>query len=134
METKVRTILVDDDALSVRNLLRLLGPFEEEIDVIGIATDGVKGLEMIDRLLPDLIFLDVELPLLDGFEVSRRMRQPAIVVFVTASSSYGREAKRSGSLACLCKPIGHDEMNELMNKVRVAVKLPARLRFQPGRH
>jgi two-component system LytT family response regulator len=119
---KLRTLVADDDRLSVVGLLRLLRPYEGEIEVVGVAEDGRDAVEMIDRLKPELVFLDVEMPQLDGFEVTRQSRhRPSVVVFFSASSSYRQQAKEAGSLAYICKPAGQDEMQGLMQQIRQAV-------------
>jgi two-component system, LytTR family, response regulator len=130
---RLRTVIADDEMLSVRSLVRLLAPYEGEIEVIGIADNGRNAVEMIDRLRPDLVFVDVEMPLLDGFEVTRQMQHRPLIVFFTATHQYQELAERCGSLAYLCKPIGHDDIAQLMTRIRAAVKLPARLQFQPGK-
>jgi len=131
--TKLKTVIADDDALAVRSLLRLLAPFKEEIEVIGIAENGRKGREMIDRLCPELAFVEVELPLLDGFEMCRQLTHRPLIVFMTAATGERRKAE-AGGLALLCKPIGHDELSSIMTQVQAALKLPANLQFRPGRH
>lgn len=130
----LRTVIADDDELAVRSLLRLLAPYGEEIDVIGIAQNGKEGLELIDRLRPELAFVDVAMPLLDGFEMYRQLTHKPLVVFTTAESGQRRHAEASGALALLFKPIGHEDIAALMSKVRAALKVPAPLQFQPGRH
>lgn len=119
---KYRTLVADDDRLSVVSLLRLLRPFDDEIELVGVAEDGSEAVEMMDRLRPELAFLDVDMPKLNGFEVTRQSQhRPAVVVFFSASSRYRREAAECGSLAYLCKPVGHDEIQILMNQIRAAM-------------
>ncbi|MEO8378353.1 MAG: response regulator [Acidobacteriota bacterium] len=130
---KLRTVIADDDALAVRSLLRRLAPFEEEIEVIGIVENGRKGLELIDRLRPELAFVEVELPLLDGFEMCRQLSYKPLIVFMTAARGERLKAQEAGGLALLCKPIGLEEITSLMNRVRGALKLPDTLKFRPGR-
>lgn len=117
---KLRMLVADDDELSARRMLRLLAPYEDQVEVIGVAENGMDALEMIDRLGPEVVFLDVEMPLLDGLEVCRRMQHRArVVVFFTASDEYRKEAKEAGAFAYICKPVGADEISELMERIRV---------------
>jgi two-component system LytT family response regulator len=128
---KMRTVIADDDTLSVRSLMRLLKQYGEEIEVISIAQNGTDGLEMIDRLRPELTFVDVAMPMLDGFEMARRLTHKPVVVFMTTADGNPHEAEAAGGLALLFKPIGHDDIASLMNRVRAALKLPAVLQFRP---
>jgi len=106
----IRAILVDDDDLSIRHLLRVIERWKGTIEVIGIATDGQSALAIIEGERPDVVFLDIDLPLLNGFEVSEQLHYRAPIVFVTASTAHRKQAEQSGALAYLCKPIGHDDV------------------------
>lgn len=128
---RIRTVIADDDTLAVRSLMRLLSRFEEEIEVIDIARNGKEGVEMINRLRPELTFVDVAMPLLDGFEMARRCTHKPVMVFTTAADDQRTEAEAAGGLALLFKPIGHDDIEALMNQVRTALRLPAVLQFRP---
>src|SRR5437764_6675701 len=98
---KMRTVIADDDTVAVQGLLRLLARFNEEIDVIGIARTGKEGLQMIDQLRPQLTFVDLEMPLLDGFEIARRLTHKPLIVFMTASADRRRETEAVGALSLL---------------------------------
>jgi two-component system, LytTR family, response regulator len=106
----IRAIVVDDDDLSVRHLLRLIERWKGTIEVVGVATDGEYALTIIESERPDVVFLDIDLPLLSGFEVCEQLSYRPPIVFVTASTEHRRQAERSGALAYLCKPIGHDDI------------------------
>ncbi|HEY0143953.1 MAG TPA: response regulator [Thermoanaerobaculia bacterium] len=116
---KLRMLVADDDALSAGRMLRLLAPYGDQVEVIGVAENGIEALEMIDRLAPEVVFLDVEMPLMDGIEVCRRMQHRARVVVFTASDAYRKEAREAGAFAYMCKPVGADEISELMGRIRV---------------
>jgi two-component system, LytTR family, response regulator len=110
----IRAILVDDDDLSVRHLLRLFERWRGEIEVVGIVCDGQSALAIIEEKRPDVVFLDIDLPLLSGFEVSRQLDYRIPIVFVTASTTHRKQAEQSGALAYLCKPIGHDDVEPVI--------------------
>jgi two-component system LytT family response regulator len=110
----IRAIVVDDDDLSVRHLLHLLERWQGTIEVVGIARDGEYALTIIESERPDVVFLDIDLPMLNGFEVCEQLRYPAPIVFVTASTEHRRQAERIGALAYLCKPIGHDDVEPVI--------------------
>src|SRR5580698_7835827 len=90
----LRAVLVDDEQLAREELGFLLGQLGG-VEVIGQAANGVEALTTIERLLPDIVFLDVQMPGLTGFEVARRMldqRIPSHFIFVTAYDQHAIEA------------------------------------------
>src|ERR1700675_3918460 len=90
----LRAVLVDDEQLARDELGYLLGQIGG-VEVIGQAGNGVEALDTIDRLHPDVVFLDVQMPGLTGFEVARRMidtRNGSHIIFVTAYDKHAIEA------------------------------------------
>jgi len=90
----LRVLVVDDEQLAREELCFLLGQLGG-IDVVAQASDGVGALRLAGELTPDLIFLDVQMPGLTGFEVARRLVEADIgaqLVFVTAFDQYAIEA------------------------------------------
>ena len=82
----IRTIVVDDEPSARSRLRKVLAPFAQ-VELVGEAKDGVEAVSLITRLEPDLVFLDVQMPGLDGFEVLRALPKDAkwpLVVFATA--------------------------------------------------
>ena len=82
---KTRTVIVDDEPLARSNLLGLLAR-DAEIEVVGQGSSGVEAINEIRRTKPDLVFLDVQMPEVDGFDVLEQLGadQPRVIVFVTA--------------------------------------------------
>jgi two-component system LytT family response regulator len=70
----MRVVIADDDVLSNTHLGRLLEAFAQ-VEVVGIAVDGQQAVELVDRLDPDLLFLDIEMPKLNGFQVLKSIKQ-----------------------------------------------------------
>lgn len=102
---RVRVLVVDDEPLA-RETLRLLMRRDEAIDVVGECRSGLEAVEAIARLAPDLVFLDVQMPELDGFQTLARLpagRRP-IIVFVTAYDRYALKAFDAHALDYLVKP------------------------------
>src|SRR5262244_1872152 len=91
---ELKAVVVDDEQLARDELGYLLGQIGG-IEVIGQAGNGVEAVSTIDRLRPDIVFLDVQMPGLTGFEVARRMldnASPAQIIFVTAYDQHAIEA------------------------------------------
>ena len=107
MNEELRAVLVDDEQLARDELGYLLGRVGG-IEVIGQAGNGVEALTTIDRLQPDVVFLDVQMPGLTGFEVARRIldtRAPAHIIFVTAYDQHAIEAFEVNAVDYLLKPV-----------------------------
>lgn len=127
MET-IRTLIVDDEPLARENLrirLRDVPDFE----VVGECGNGGETVAAIGRLRPDLLFLDIRMPDMDGFEVLERVdpeQQPA-VVFVTAFDRYALEAFRVHALDYLLKPFDEERFAETLESCRQRVAERRRL-------
>ncbi|MEE4217417.1 MAG: response regulator [Xanthomonadales bacterium] len=119
MKNRLTTIIVDDEALARRGLkYRLTGI--EDIELAGEARNGREALEMIKTLTPDLVFLDIQMPGMDGFDVLRALRddEMPIIVFVTAFDEYAVQAFEANALDYLLKPIEDERLAEALDRVR----------------
>lgn len=105
----LRALIVDDEAPARERLCRLLVE-HGAIDILGEARDGVEAVEMIERLSPDLVFLDIQMPGLDGFGVIEALEDPPPVIFVTAYDQYAIRAFEVHALDYLLKPIGRQRL------------------------
>jgi two-component system response regulator LytT len=117
---ELRAVLVDDEQLARDELGFLLGQLGG-IDVIGQAGNGVEALTTIDRLRPDVVFLDVQMPGLTGFEVARRMietRVPTHIIFVTAYDQHAIEAFEVNAVDYLLKPVDPVRLDLAVQRAR----------------
>ncbi len=117
-----RTLLIDDEKLALSRLERLLLRHPDTFEVIGTAANGADGLEKIETLRPDLIFLDIEMPVLNGFELLARVSQPPLVVFATAYDAYAIRAFEENSVDYLLKPIEEERLLKTIQKLQTAQK------------
>jgi two-component system, LytTR family, response regulator LytT len=116
----LRAILVDDEQLARDELGYLLGQVGG-VEVIGQAGNGVEALTTIDRLRPDVVFLDVQMPGLTGFEVARHMvdtRAPSHIIFVTAYDTHAIEAFEVNAVDYLLKPVDPVRLETAVNRAR----------------
>jgi len=116
---KIRALIVDDEPLARERMRTLLGA-ESDVDVVGEARDGVEAVEAILSQSPDLVFLDVHMPKLDGFEVIQTVgldRMPP-VVFVTAYDQHALRAFEVQALDYLLKPFDGDRFQSALKRVR----------------
>lgn len=115
---KFKAILVDDENLAVQRLQRLLAPHADLVEIIGSANNGFEAVEQIDSLQPDLVFLDIQMPELNGFEVIDRLEYLPIIIFVTAYEEYALKAFETNSIDYLLKPIDPDRLQYALEKLR----------------
>jgi two-component system LytT family response regulator len=116
---KIRTLIVDDEPLA-RERVRSMAVDEPDLEVIGEARDGVEAVDAILSQAPDLVFLDVQMPKLDGFEVITSVgadRMPP-VVFVTAFDQHALRAFEVQALDYLLKPFDRDRFQGALSRVR----------------
>jgi two-component system, LytTR family, response regulator len=114
----LRSLLIDDE-LNARTRLRRLLQQEERILIVGEAKDGLEAVAEIERLQPDLIFLDIQMPGLDGFEMLQAL--PAslpkpLVIFVTGFHEHAMAAFDANAVAYLLKPIEVERLREMVER------------------
>ena len=117
---ELRAVLVDDEQLARDELGYLLGQLGG-IEVIGQAGNGVEALTTIDRLHPDVVFLDVQMPGLTGFEVARRLldtRAASHIIFVTAYDQHAIEAFEVNAVDYLLKPVDQARLEVAVDRAR----------------
>ena len=117
---ELTVIVVDDEQLARDELCFMLEELGS-VNVTGRAGNGHEALTLIDRLVPDLVFLDVQMPGLTGFEVARRIRErktPPQLVFVTAYDSHAIEAFEVDAVDYLLKPVDPARLAEAVDRAR----------------
>jgi DNA-binding LytR/AlgR family response regulator len=117
----IRTLVVDDEKLARDRLIAFLQR-EDSIDVVGQAKNGVEAVRMIEELDPDLVFLDVQMPGLDGFGVLTSISKQPRVVFATAFDEYAIKAFEVHAVDYLLKPISRGRLAESVRRVRAQVE------------
>ncbi|HYN07568.1 MAG TPA: LytTR family DNA-binding domain-containing protein [Vicinamibacterales bacterium] len=116
----IRVMVVDDEQLAREELCFLLGE-AGAVEIVGQATDGVEALRMAGDLRPDVVFLDVQMPGLTGFEVARRLIEadvPVQLVFVTAFDQYAIDAFTVNAVDYVLKPVDADRLEQTLERVR----------------
>lgn len=119
----LRTLIVDDEALARDTLRRLLGD-DGEVQLVGDCGSGADAVQRIRDAEPDIVFLDVQMPEVDGFEVLRRLaplRVPA-VVFVTAYDAYALRAFEAEALDYLLKPFDDERFFRVLRRAKERVR------------
>ena len=113
----VRAVIVEDEPLALDNMRRALEN-QPGIEVVGVATDGAEALERVAELRPDLLFLDVRLPDMDGFQVLQELDQQALpeIVFVTAHDEHALQAFEVNAVDYLLKPLDDRRLEECLRR------------------
>lgn len=119
MSKLYKTIIVDDEPPARIRLLKLLANFPETFNVIAEAVDGFDAKQKIEDLKPDLIFLDIEMPELTGFELLEQLKTIPIVIFCTAYDQYSLKAFETNSVDYLLKPVKLERLQQSVNKLKL---------------
>ncbi len=130
----LRTVLVDDEQLARDELRYLLGQIGG-VEVMGEAENGLEALDTIGRLKPELVFLDVQMPGLTGFQVARRMVDEALsahVIFVTAFDQHAIEAFEVNAIDYLLKPVEPSRLEIALQRARRRIAAERTAREEGG--
>lgn len=114
---KYKTLVIDDERLAREELKSILADFSQ-IDIIGEARNGDEGIEMIADLEPDLIFLDVSMPGMTGFEMLKKLEHIPRVIFVTAYDEFALKAFEVNALDYILKPLDPNRLSEALDKLK----------------
>lgn len=117
----IKTLIIDDERLAREELKSLLKDYEE-IEIIAEAKNGKEGVKIINEHQPDLIFLDVDMPELSGFDLLKKLDEIPIVVFVTAYNEYALKAFEVDALDYILKPIDPKRLEETIKKITLQFK------------
>jgi DNA-binding LytR/AlgR family response regulator len=122
----IETLIVDDEPAARSRLRKLLATFGQ-LNIVGEARDGVEALDLIVKLQPALVFLDVQMPGLDGFEVLRSLPATTkwpLVIFATAFDQYALAAFDSSAVGYLLKPINRDKLATAVERATALLAHP----------
>ncbi|MEN9998919.1 MAG: hypothetical protein RI922_1909 [Bacteroidota bacterium] len=112
----LKTILVEDERLAREELKSLLKDYLE-IDIIGEAKNGEEGIALIKEQKPDLVFLDINMPGMNGFEMLKNLEEIPRVIFVTAYDEYALKAFEVNAMDYILKPVDPERLREAIQKL-----------------
>jgi two-component system LytT family response regulator len=123
MPEKIKTVIVDDEPLARRNL-RLLLERDSQIEIIGECRNGKEAVKAIETSRPDLIFLDIQMPEMDGFDVIEHVGAEHVqaIVFVTAFDQYALKAFEVHALDFLLKPYDDVRFNQALQRAKAQIE------------
>ena len=119
---EVTALIADDEPLLRERLLGLLGKLWPELHVVAQARHGGEAVEMFDDLLPQVVFLDVHMPGMNGIEAARCIGERAHIVFVTAFEKYAVQAFEQGAIDYIVKPLDEARLADTVRRLRERVQ------------
>jgi two-component system LytT family response regulator len=130
----IKTLIVDDEPVARRVLREGLEQFPE-VQVIGEAENGRDALQKIGKLSPDLVFLDLQMPVMSGFELVRALGEGPlpVIVFVTAFDQHALEAFEAGAIDYLLKPVSEARLEKAVERARSLLQKPVDVANQLAR-
>ncbi|MFY8020341.1 MAG: LytR/AlgR family response regulator transcription factor [Bacteroidia bacterium] len=117
----MNTIIVDDERLAREGLKGMLKEFPE-IQIVAEASNVDEALELIDKLKPQLLFLDINMPEKTGFDLLEELIETPVVIFTTAYNEFAIKAFEINALDYLLKPIGNDRLREAVQKAKKQIE------------
>jgi two-component system LytT family response regulator len=128
----IRVLLSDDESLA-RGRLRALLEAESDVEIVSECSDGRAAIAAVEREQPDLLFLDVQMPEVDGFGVVEALQKSGtlpLTIFVTAYDRYAMRAFDVHALDYLLKPVNKDRLSEALGRARAQLQHPSEAHFQ----
>jgi DNA-binding LytR/AlgR family response regulator len=120
-----RALIADDEPNLAEYLRDRLVAAWPELDVVGVAANGPEALALMEEHDPDVLFLDIRMPGLNGLEVARRAAEGIRIVFVTAFNQYAIEAFEHEAVDYLLKPVTDERLAETVRRLRERLRMPA---------
>lgn len=118
MKPAATALVADDEPLLRERLVALLQRLWPELEVVATARNGREAVELFDQDAPQIVFLDVHMPGMNGVEAAKCIGQRAQIVFVTAHEQYAVEAFRQGAIDYIVKPLDEERLQETVRRLR----------------
>lgn len=112
----MKAIIIDDEPLA-RSIIREYLQFHPQIQLVAECNDGFEGVKAIQQYQPDLIFLDIQMPKINGFEMLELIELPPAVIFTTAFDEYAIKAFESHAVDYLLKPFSRERFDKAINRL-----------------
>lgn len=121
MSEHLRAVIVDDEGLARAMVKKYLNEYPE-IDLVAECSNGFEGIKTIQKHEPDLVFLDIQMPKLTGFELLEILDDPPVIIFTTAYDQFALKAFEVNAADYLMKPFSKDRFDEAIKKAMIRIK------------
>jgi two-component system LytT family response regulator len=121
MKTKYKVVIIDDEP-PARNIIKKYLEAIPDFEVLEECSNGFEGVKIINEIKPDLIFLDIQMPKISGFEMLELLDEKPVIIFTTAFDEYALKAFEVNAADYLLKPFSFERFNEAVKKSRVLFK------------
>lgn len=111
-------IIIDDEPAAIQRLQELIATFPKTFDVLATTTNAIEAVDMIQIKNPDVIFLDIQMPGLTGFELLKKLDKIPLVIFCTAFDQYALQAFETNSIDYLLKPVKKERFRQTVEKLK----------------
>ena len=131
----LRAIIIDDEEMGRIALREKLTHYCSNVEIIGFAEDGTTGFNLIENSNPDIVFLDIEMPIMGGFEMLSQLKDQSFhLIFTTAYDQYAIKAIRFAAFDYLLKPIDIDELKQAVDRIQRETIKDAREKLEVLQH
>jgi len=120
----IRVVIVDDEPLA-RDIIKSYLKGHADIEIVGECSNGFEGVKAINELHPDLLFLDIQMPKINGFEMLELLEEHPHIIFSTAFDNYALKAFEINAADYILKPYSKERFNEALDKARQKIKSDA---------
>ena len=116
-------LVIDDEPLARKRMISLLEPYSSEIEILGEAGSGAQAVKMIHEMMPDVVFLDIQMPDMDAFEALHSLQgdDVPLVIFTTAFDNFALKAFEENTVDYLLKPVAPERLAAAIEKLRKAI-------------
>ena len=117
---QARTLIIDDEPLARMRIRSLLEKYSEDLEIVDEASSGSQAISKINELAPDVVFLDIQMPDMDAFEVLKNVDEDImpLIVFTTAYENFALRAYEENTVDYLLKPVDPERLESTMEKLR----------------
>ncbi len=112
-----KTVLIDDEPPAIQRLLELTSHFPSVFEIVDYASGANEAIQLINDRKPDLIFLDIQMPVMTGFEMLKKLERIPLIIFCTAYDHYSLKAFETNSIDYLMKPVKQERLSQTVEKL-----------------
>jgi two-component system, LytTR family, response regulator len=121
--TPITTLIIDDEPFGRTALAAIIKEHFPELTLLGTASDAPEALRLINQYEPELVFLDIQLPAMNAFDMLKQCKMAFYLVFVTGDNSFAAQSYQCGAVGYILKPVSLQEVNRVIQKVKIQRKI-----------